>query len=288
MMNYICCHLSNLYSLQLLKGKSNTRHDIWIINIMKFLMLFYYSSGETCIKIRDAAGNRFTMVYNSGKMLRVTLPLLNETKLVGRCLNALRYILTKEQYIQMIMRWYVSRNPPGSRNYDIEKEWSVFCGVILQFIGYDIISSDTNKTNTNKNFQHYNDIRYGLATTSGNSSVGGNDSKSKSSSEYVPKKKRPNDEIVCGTDEDWEYVSSIIGNKYCDTMNMEPAMDHTMEYCSHDIDTSAFLFNMIPSIFYCFHLLYEDMKLDDMMAPFVKPLATVSQIYIYSNLYFLF
>lgn len=236
------------------------------------------------------------MVYNSGRMLRITLPLLNETKLVGRCIDALRFILNKEQYVQVIMRWYTTRNPPGSRNYDIEKEWSIYCNVLLQLFGYEMISSeDISKMSANKT-QHHQQTHLGdarrvsitvadggagspTATSSGAVVTGGgrgNKQMSLFKNVDETKKRRRNDEISSGTREDWEFVKSVIGNKYCEAIDLEPTINQGTEYCCNDIDTSAILFNVIPAVFHCYHLLYEDMKLDHVMAPFTKPLATVS------------
>ncbi|KAL9886530.1 anaphase promoting complex subunit 1 [Glossina fuscipes fuscipes] len=195
-------------------------------------------SSNVCISLRDPAGNRLTLVYATGKMLRITLPLINETKLVGRCIVGLRQILKRDQYIQMIIKWYSARNPPGSRDYCIKKEWNVFRNVLLGLMGFPTALHD-------------------LSTSAVASSF----------SAEEPKKRKKNNEIHAGTEEDWKFMLTTIGE-----IPKSSSTDHNSnQYCS--IDTSACLFNTIPAIFYCLHLFYEDCKLDDTLRKNLKPLA---------------
>lgn len=197
--------------------------------------------------LRDAAGNRLTLTYSSGKMLRITLPLINETKLVRRCITALRHVLKRDQFIQMITKWYGSRNPPGSRDYCIEQEWDIFRNVLLDLMGYSATMHDvSNGTATSFNAEE-------------------------------PKKRKKNDEIHSGTDEDWQFMLNILEGVAETTPNAEQRQQQ-QQMCNN-IETSAILFNTIPAIFYSFHLLYEDFKLDDSMHQHLKPLAKVSRKY---------
>lgn len=205
---------------------------------MIYLSLFCRSC-NICLSLRDPAGNRLTLVYSSGKMLRITLPLINETKFVSRCIAALRQVLKREQYMQMITRWYGTRNPAGSRDYCIEQEWDIFRNVLLDLMGYSATMHDvSNGAGTSFNAEE-------------------------------PKKRKKNVEIHSGTEEDWQFMMGILEGIET-TQNSERQMN------CNNIDTSAILFNTIPAIFYCFHLLYEDFKLDDSLHQHLKPLAKVS------------
>ena len=189
-----------------------------------------------CLSLRDPAVNRLTLVYSSGKMLRITLPLINETKFVTRCIKALKQVLKKDQYIQLIIKWYGSRNPPGSRDYSVEQEWEIFCNVLLDLMGFSAVLHDvSNNTTASFNAEE-------------------------------PKKRKKNDEIHSGTDQDWQFMLSILEG--ADSKSFKDANSQC-----NNVDTTACLFNTIPAIFYCFHLLYEDFKLDDTMHQHLLPLA---------------
>ncbi|TMW48346.1 hypothetical protein DOY81_006572 [Sarcophaga bullata] len=189
-----------------------------------------------CLSLRDPAVNRLTLVYSTGKMLRITLPLINETKFVTRCIKALKQVLKKDQYIQLIIKWYGARNPPGSRDYSVEQEWEIFCNVLLDLMGFSAVLHDvSNNTTTSFNAEE-------------------------------PKKRKKNDEIHSGTDLDWQFMLSILEG--ADSKSFKDGNSQC-----NNVDTTACLFHTIPSIFYCFHLLYEDFKLDDTMHQYLLPLA---------------
>ncbi|XP_023295773.2 anaphase-promoting complex subunit 1 [Lucilia cuprina] len=197
---------------------------------------FSNRNSNICLGLRDPAVNRLTLVYSSGKMLRISLPLINETKFVTRCIKALKQVLKKDQYIQLITKWYGARNPPGSRDYSIEQEWEIFCNVLLDLMGFSAVMHDYS-SNTATSF-----------------------------SAEEPKKRKKNDEIHSGTEDDWQFMLAILegsDNKTSKENNSQ---------CTN-IDTTACLFNTIPAIFYSFHLLYEDFKLDDTMHAHLLPLA---------------
>uniref|UniRef100_A0A1I8M2U1 Uncharacterized protein n=1 Tax=Musca domestica TaxID=7370 RepID=A0A1I8M2U1_MUSDO len=200
---------------------------------------FLSRSNNICLGLRDPAGNRLTLTYLSGKMLRITLPLINETKLVSRCIAALRQVLKRDQFIQMITKWYGSRNPPGSRDYCIEQEWDIFRNVLWDLMGYSATMHD---------------VSSGTAT---------------SFNAEEPKKRKKNDEIHSGTDEDWQFMLNILDGV---ETGLNCSGERQQQTCNN-IDTTAILFNTIPAIFYSFHLLYEDFKLDDSMHQHLKPLA---------------
>ncbi|XP_004520043.1 anaphase-promoting complex subunit 1 [Ceratitis capitata] len=190
-----------------------------------------------CTSLRDPAGNRLTLVYPYGKMYRIELPQFNETKFISRCIGAMRRILNREQFMQLITRWYGARNPPGSRDYSTEQEWQIFRSVLTDLMG---CAAATHETTTNATYSFNAD---------------------------EPKKRRKNDEITEGTDADWEFMLAVLnedGDCAKDGMEMETeqAAGTTI---ADNVDISACLFKSIPAIFFCLHLLYEDFKLDETM-----------------------
>lgn len=173
-------------------------------------------------------------------MLRISLPLINETKFVTRCFQVLKNVLKRDEYVQLVTKWYGIRNPPGSRDYSIKQEWEIFCNVLLDLMGYPAVIHDfSNSTAT-------------------------------SFSAEEPKKRKKNDEIHSGTEEDWQFMLSIL-----EETDNKPNRENNSQ--CNNIDTAACLFNNIPAIFYSFHLLYEDFKLDTTMQQHLFPLAKVNQ-----------
>lgn len=133
-----------------------------------------------CLSLRDPAGNRITLVYPDGKMLRITVPLINETYLVKKCLKALRKIIQKEDYVQFISKFYGSRNAPGANDLSLEREWEIFKTTLSEFLGRS--NSPLNESMT-------------------------------AEEPKTNKKRKTDEEEDMGCDEDWEFLISIIHKK---------------------------------------------------------------------------
>ncbi|XP_075158873.1 anaphase promoting complex subunit 1 [Haematobia irritans] len=198
-------------------------------------------SQNVCLGLRDPAGNRLTLSYSFGKMFRITLPLINETKLVTRCIDALRQVLKRDQFIQLITKWYGARNPPGSVDYCIQQEWDIFRNVLFDLMGYSSVMHDVSSGTTTSFYAE------------------------------EPKKRKKNDEIHSGTDEDWQFMLNVLDD--CESTGTKNTSNQQNQHMCSNIETSAILFTTIPAIFYSFHLLYEDFKLDDSMHQHLMPLA---------------
>ncbi|XP_067639434.1 anaphase-promoting complex subunit 1 isoform X2 [Eurosta solidaginis] len=197
-------------------------------------------TSNICLSLRDPAGNRLTLVYPACKMYRIELPQFNETKFISRCIGALRRILNREQFMQLIIRWYSARNPPGSRDYSIEQEWKIFRNVLTGLMGCGIAVHES--------------------TTNASQSYNADE----------PKKRRKNEEITEGTNEDWEFMLNKLNDKGCIggvvlDSHTKMGIEHIAAATTSNVDASACLFNSLPAIFYGFHLLYEDFKLDETM-----------------------
>ncbi|KAH8287008.1 hypothetical protein KR054_000545 [Drosophila jambulina] len=221
---------------------------------------------NVCKSLRDPAGNRLTLVYATGRMLRISLPLLNDTRLLTRCVATLRQVLSPSQFLHFVIRWYSARNPPGSRDYSIEQEWLLFRSTLLALMGLtaapDVEAAESyGRCATpplNANFGG-GGVTGGLGSGSGsncssNSTLGAQDE---------PKKRRKYNDCEEYTDDDWEFL----------------LLQTTLAPCgadghSYSVDVGAPLFQMIPAIFYSLHLLYEDLKLDAVFHAALPYLAT--------------
>lgn len=238
------------------KSDSNFEEELHMLSPVHPLQPLFpiRSSSGVCLNLRDPAGNRLTLVYPTGKMYRLSLPLINETFFVTRCIEALRLILHKEKYIHVITYWYGARNRPGSKDFSGEKEWQTFKSILFELIGR-VASSDDSSINMPYQPEE-------------------------------PKKRRKNEEECDGNDDDWDYLQAILNRR----TNKGPFKANPIK-C---VDNSAILFEDIPKIFFAFHLLYEDMKLDNTMhdnlcslAEFLYQLAVDMQLNAHCLHYFL-
>lgn len=192
-----------------------------------------------CKALRDPAGNRLTLVYATGRMLRIALPLLNDTRLITRCVAALRQVLNPSQFLHFIIRWYSARNPPGSRDYSIEQEWQLFRSTLLGLMGCMAASSEQ---------PDVDEESYARCATPPYQSP----SMFSGAAQDEPKKRRKYNDCEEYTDDDWEFL----------------LMHTTLAPCGGDashaysVDVTAPLFRVLPAVFYGLHMLYEDLKLD--------------------------
>ncbi|XP_055370778.1 anaphase-promoting complex subunit 1 isoform X2 [Condylostylus longicornis] len=135
-----------------------------------------------CIGLRDPAGNRLTLTYGCGKMYRISLPLMNENHFITQCIYALRQVLKKDVYVQLLVKWYSARNVPGSQNFSYKKEWEIFSNVLSELLGRSV---STNESASNMVI----------------------------SDEAKKRRKDDDDTSVCGSNEDWEFLISFESNK---------------------------------------------------------------------------
>ncbi|XP_058442829.1 anaphase-promoting complex subunit 1 isoform X2 [Malaya genurostris] len=184
---------------------------------------------NNCQSIRDGAGNRLTLVFSSEKMFRISLPVMSESYLVSRCLLALREVLPKKLALEFLIRWYGTRNAPGSKNFSCNREWDIFRAMLFQHMGKPC-------------FQNADDQSH--------------KTHSKSSLDE-PKKRRKSDNCL-GNDNDWEILLKHKGREG----NKRKEIEST-EMVAYNSD--KFLFEYVPRIIKTLHLVYEDMKLDHLL-----------------------
>lgn len=217
-----------------------------------------------CSGLRDAAGNRLTLVYPGNVMYRIAIPFLSECPLVMRCLMVLRQVLKKELAIALISKWFGVRNAPGSQDLSAEREWCQFQNVLLQLLGRPCAS--------HKMFSSASDSS-SLSTSSGE-----------------PKKRRKTDDCV-GTDADFHFLQAHRNKWRC---SPETIAENAADQSPKKNDSNALLFAHIPIVFFALHLLYEEMKIDEslrmklgLMAEFLNQLALDLRLDTYCVHYFL-
>ncbi|XP_033168826.1 anaphase-promoting complex subunit 1 [Drosophila mauritiana] len=207
---------------------------------------------NVCKSLRDPAGNRLTLVYATGRMLRIALPFLNDTRLLTRCVATLRQVLSPTQFLDFVIRWYSDRNPPGSRNYSIEQEWLLFRSTLLALMGLTAAPDVDAGENYARCATPPLHTQFGGGATAAESSNGSSCSSSSTlGGQDEPKKRRIYNDCDDFTDDDWEFL----------------LLQTTLAPCgadghSYSVNIGALLFQMIPAIFFSLHLLYEDLKLD--------------------------
>ncbi|XP_031434697.1 anaphase-promoting complex subunit 1 isoform X2 [Clupea harengus] len=204
--------------------------------------------------LRDSVSSRVTLELRSGSMLRITIPEIATSELVMRCLQAIRFILPKDTAMKVLVKWYNIYNAPGGPSMHLE--WNLFVTCFMTLMGYN-----TDRLTWTRNLHFEVPLSPVIA----------------------PKKARPAD---TGSDEDWDYLC-------CSDYNWQLSMQHVAgvpglgspapsgvreeQVSVLSVDSSAPLFQHIPSLFSVLHLLYEDLKLDELQRSGARALVGLLQ-----------
>lgn len=202
--------------------------------------LDYLCHDSTIRSIRDNTVSRFTIETTDG-LLRTSLPPLTLLPGIKTCLDALRYILPKDCGMQMLSRWYTTRNvASGIEN---QSEWVLFTKFLLGLMGFDTSRLPLTR-------------KYELDKTT--------------SPVVEVKRAKPSNQ---GREADWEYLTNSdhhqFMSKYFDSsLGLMPVEDISETYYSKPctINISAPLFPYIPSILFVLHLVYEELKLNSCLS----------------------
>ncbi|XP_063048013.1 anaphase-promoting complex subunit 1 isoform X2 [Engraulis encrasicolus] len=206
--------------------------------------------------LRDAVSSRVTLELSNGTMLRITIPEIATSELVRRCLQAVRFVLPKETAMKVLVKWYNIYNAPGGPSMHLE--WNLFVTCFMTLMGYN-----TERLTWTRNLHFEVPLSPVIAA----------------------KKARPAD---TGSDEDWEYLcSSDYHWQLCAQYGAAagvPGLGALPHPASREeqvsvlgVDSSAPLFQHIPSLFAVLHLLYEDLKLDDLQRSGARALVGLLQ-----------
>ncbi|KAL0964539.1 hypothetical protein UPYG_G00325360 [Umbra pygmaea] len=193
--------------------------------------------------LRDPVSSRVTLELSNGKMLRITIPEIATSELVRKCLQAVRFILPKETAMKVLVKWYNIYNAPGGPS--VHLEWNLFVTCFMRLMGYN-----TERLGWTRNLNCEVPLSPVIA----------------------PKKARPAD---TGSDEDWDYMRlsdyhrQVVFRHACGAGSVEASNTSVGEESLASspalrLDPCAPLFPHIPALFYVLHLLYEELKLDEL------------------------
>uniref|UniRef100_A0A673WLP9 Anaphase-promoting complex subunit 1 n=1 Tax=Salmo trutta TaxID=8032 RepID=A0A673WLP9_SALTR len=193
--------------------------------------------------LRDPVSSRVTLELSNGTMLRITIPEIATSELVRKCLQAVRFILPKETAMKVLIKWYNIYNAPGGPSAHLE--WNLFVTCFMTLMGYN-----TERLGWTRNLHFEVPLSPVIA----------------------PKKARPSD---TGSDEDWDYMwcsdyhRQVVFRHACGAVSLESTDTSGCEESLSStpalrLDPSAPLFPHIPALFYVLHLLYEELKLDEL------------------------
>ncbi|CAH8828673.1 unnamed protein product [Trichobilharzia szidati] len=266
------------------------------------------------ISICDPAGNAFTIVndgrikdvngdtssLSSNQLLRVYLPSISENEMVQRCLTSLNQCLSEDVGLLLFTRWYVVSNVPGTNSsyqfqgdrthshedmHDSDAyyfqgcvEWNRFANFILMASGLSL--------------SH----RYSGGVTAMESSDGGEDI-----GEYLQRNKRQRQGIEGASESDWNNLVDVLEFKQDDAV-VHPSLllpekvtsvvktyDKKLLFNSSQMKTihlsrirddpdSHLILSCLPTIFFSFHLTYEEAKLNAVLQDKLKQLIELNYI----------
>uniref|UniRef100_A0A671WHV0 Anaphase promoting complex subunit 1 n=1 Tax=Sparus aurata TaxID=8175 RepID=A0A671WHV0_SPAAU len=180
--------------------------------------------------LRDAVCNRVTLELSSGTMLRISIPEIATSELVGIFITFCK--ISTHIIMQVLVKWYNIYNAPGGPS--AHAEWSLFVTCFMTLMGYN-----TDRLAWTRNLHFEVPLSPVIAA----------------------KKARPSDG---GSDEDWEY---LLGSHYHRQMNSQSVCGPLESSGSNNsliTDAEAPLFPHIPALFYVLHLLYQELQLDEL------------------------
>lgn len=205
---------------------------------------------NSCLNLKDAVSNKLILEHAESKYLTINLPTFKALPLISMCLQTLQNILPRDLAIQLLIKWYVSRNAPGPQDLTISQEWNLFLITLSTFCGYDVNSSTAHDLDST--FEHYSpNIVSKKQKTTNNGSA--NDWSYLIASDVTNKSK--------------DFLSDAIGlNKWKnDTQSSDVAVESENVKISKISPQSAFV-PYLPNILFSLHLLYEEIKLNSHMS----------------------
>ncbi|KAK0047655.1 anaphase-promoting complex subunit 1 [Biomphalaria pfeifferi] len=189
--------------------------------------------------LRDNVGKKFSAELINGTLVRTELPPMTTSPGIDLTLKALKYLLPKDVALQVLGRWYTTRNSPGS--VGCVSEWLMFYKCLLGMMGYDT-------------------CKLGLTSNKdGDGSI---------SPVLQSKKAKPSDQ---GADEDWDYLVKSVHHglsAYTQQLfDMEDSCSTSHIQTSRPclINSTALLYQFCPAVMLALHLVYEELKLHTLL-----------------------
>ncbi|XP_076035625.1 anaphase promoting complex subunit 1 isoform X2 [Oratosquilla oratoria] len=191
------------------------------------------------VALLDPTNTHVTLEHASGSYFRIELPRVSSSPIVAQCLTALKYILPRDIAIQLVNKWYSTRNAPGNGDFSPYSEWHLFSKTLLDMMGYDIDKLT---------------LSCPLECSGSCSPVA------------ACKKFRAAEN---GSDSDWEYLLSstyhmAAGNSLSEVLGLQPVgmLQREQGIRQGTANAEAPLFCHLPAILYTLHLVYEELKLN--------------------------
>lgn len=217
------------------------------------------------VSLQDAVRNRVSLESSSGRYYRLSLPAMSKDRIVKRCLKALSSVLPQELGLQVLTRWYMSRNAPGPTDLTASTEMHSFLVFILGTVG--------------------------RLTSSGHQQTG---SINVDAGIPVVVKKSKSSEGGCSAD--WEYLMKQSGGSVALALRGVPKPGPKMPLFVSGADTLASTVAPLQehaySVLIALHLVYEDAKLNVLewpslprFAEFLYRLAVQLSLKSYQDLY---
>lgn len=154
--------------------------------------------------------------------------------------------------MQLLVKWYGARNAPGPQDFSPAQEWNLFLIVLFTLLGYDVEKLHLIRNNEKDQFTERN------------------------SPMVVPKKQKTSN---CGSADDWLYIlnSNEYKNSQTFALNVLKGQKISNFLCATSqnatessnvgkINVQAILFPHFPLILFSLHLLYEELKLNSIIA----------------------
>ena len=191
--------------------------------------------------------------YDNGVYVRLALPKVHTSSLIGRCLQTLEHAIPSKEACQLLFsEWYCIRNSPGPSSISNAQEWIMFAKCLMQLLGY-----------------HTDLINFSMSDFS----VGTEASMTSPAAPTTSKRMRHSDD---GCDGDWQKLLSSqrhheSGKQLSFVLGLEDIVpdasddrNNTNTKCpvNSQINTKAPLFVYFCQILEALHLLYEDSKLN--------------------------
>lgn len=187
------------------------------------------------VSLQDAVRNRVTLESSSGTHYRLSLPAMSKDRIVKRCLKALSTVLPQELGVQVLTRWYMSRNAPGPTDLTASTEMHSFLVFILGTVGC-------------------------VANSNGLQQAGGMDL------DATPVAVKKSKSSEGGSNADWEYLlersGGSLGLASRNVPKVGPKMPLFIPTCETSASNVAPLQEHAYSVLTALHLVYEDAKLD--------------------------
>ncbi|XP_032663807.1 anaphase-promoting complex subunit 1 isoform X2 [Odontomachus brunneus] len=203
------------------------------------------------ITLKEAVGNQITVECGNKQYFRITLPTSSTSPLVTKCLHTLRSVLQRDLAMELLVKWYGARNAPGPQDFSPAREWDLFLVVLFTLLGYDVEKLHIIRNNEKDQFADRN------------------------SPMVLPKKQKTSN---CGSHDDWlhllnssEYknsqvsISNILRSQKVSNYLRTIPLDEKSNNFGR-INVQAALFPHLPLVLFSLHLLYEELKLNNVIS----------------------